>query len=467
MPQTIANSASAQLRKSIANAEIEPFVYCYPPRTAYSPEEAPTDLRDIWCLDAEGSADLNIYIHIPFCKYRCSFCALYTITTPAPDEALYRAYVESVQRDLAFLAPHLRGRRVRTVFIGGGTPLAIGISRLVELLTSLEDVFPGWRDCAEEVCVEASPDSVLAVAHEIHRLVEAGVNRINVGVQSFDDEEIELAGRSAARRHVVHRCFEALRTAGIANSGLDLIVGLEAQTDASLARSLDELLKIAPETASLYMINPRSGTPLGRRGGLARSENGHLYKRMAAASERLRDAGYVRESSVQFKLPGKGGLLQKQLYFEGVSVLGLGAGARSYTQTLDYLTGGGPRTRAGLADYIDRPASALAIRSGIQLDSEERTRRAIILRLHKLPLALIPRDAAGVMAEPFRSVFETCLELGLLRVDTSNLTLTETGFLYRELICWSLFSDEVLRRHSVNGARLGHGQPRGVAATSV
>ncbi len=443
------------LRSAVATGAILPLVYCYPPRTAHVESEAPRNLIDVWRRDAEGGADLNVYIHVPFCRYRCSFCALYTITTPTQDDALYRAYVRSVRRQLGNLAPGLRSRRIRTVFVGGGTPFVIGVPLLIELLSSLDEVFPDWRATAEEISVEASPDSVLAEIAGLPDLAAAGVTRISVGIQSFDARELGLAGRAAAGADTANAALAALRAAGFANVAADLIVGLEGQTDRSCAASIETLLAFGPETASLYMIGPRSDTPLGRRVLPSLIQNPQLYERLAMCSARLREEGYVRESSVQFKAPNKGGLLHKQFYFGGVSVLGLGSGARSYTRTVDYITGGGKRTRGALEAHMALSGEAAIATKGVLIDADESARRSVILMLHKLPRAAIPRALNGTMLEPYGSVFDASVELGLMRDDGTHLTLTEKGFLYRELICWSLFSPESVRRHKVSATDVG------------
>jgi len=447
------------LRRAIAEARILPFVYCYPPRTSYVANEAPTDLRAVWVRDAATGTDLNVYIHIPFCRYRCAFCGLYNITTRDGDGDLHRAYVASVIAELKYLAPSLIGRCVRTVFIGGGTPFAIGIPLLVELLAGLATVFPNLSSTVEEVTVEASPDSVMAVRDQLGDLVAAGVNRVSMGVQSYDIEELRRAGRAAAGPELVVQSLQALRDAGVANIGADLIIGLEGQTDATMTESLDRLLSFLPETVSLYLINPRLGTGLGRRMERFPRGNHALYRRLSAASAALHAAGYERETSVQFKLPGRGGLLHKRLYFDGVSVLGLGSGARSYTADEAYLRGGGQqRSRGELETYLQSASGTPTARTGVCLSPEEAERRMIILGLQDLAIDLVPSGMSGSFAEPYASVFAACLELGLMVRHERALRLTERGFVYRDIICWSLFSDQALVRHADHGIEFGSGQ---------
>jgi oxygen-independent coproporphyrinogen-3 oxidase len=440
------------LQRRLAGRDVLPFVYCYPPRTAYTMGEAPADLRAVWQRDGECARDLNIYLHVPFCRYRCRFCNLYTVATTESDKVLFRAYVEAIKQDLVWLAPSLTGRTVRSVFVGGGTPLSLGVPLLVELLKALTPVFPKWRATADEVSVEATPDSILANVRDISGLAAAGVNRVSLGVQAFNEPELVRAGRARASTAVIDKAIGILRDARIPNVGTDLIIGLEAQTDQSFELSLDRLGGYDPETISLYLLNPRLGTSTGRHATYSSEQNEALYRRLEWASQRLRERGYVRETSAQFKLPERGGLLQKRLYFSGMSVLGLGSGARSYTATVDYLSGGGDRrTGAEVRSFIERPPSERVV-TGVTITPEEAVRRAVILGLQDLDLALVPRGPDGQFAEPYACVLDAAAALGLTERNGNRLVLTEKGFVYRDLICWSLFSDRSIQRHGRMGS---------------
>lgn len=443
---------AGQLQRRLAGRDVLPFVYCYPPRTAYTPGQAPADLRAVWQRDGEHARDLNIYLHVPFCRYRCRFCNLYTVTTAESDEALFRAYVGAIKQDLAWLAPSLTSRTVRTVFVGGGTPLSLGVPLLVELLEALTPVFPEWRATADEVSVEATPDSILANARDIGALAAAGVNRVSIGVQAFNEVELVRAGRARAGTAAIDEALGVLRGAGIANVGTDLIIGLEAQTDQSFQLSLDRLLGHDPETISLYLLNPRLGTSAGRHATYSSDQNEASYRRLEWASQRLRERGYVRETSAQFKLPERGGLLQKRLYFAGMSVLGLGSGARSYTATVDYLSGGGDRRTGGeVRSFIERPPSE-RVATGVTITPKEAARRAVILGLQDLDLALVPRGPDDRFAEPYAGVLDAAAALELTERNGNRLVLTEKGFVYRDLICWSLFSDRSIEQHGRMGS---------------
>src|SRR5262249_15902064 len=147
--------------------------------------------------------DLNIYFHIPFCRYKCGFCNLYTVTST--DQHLYDAYVDALCLELRRHAPIILSRSVRTVYFGGGTPSLLSLVQLGRIFEQLEEVCGNWRAAVEEVCIEATPDSVVASSDKIKGLVDLGLTRVNMGVQSLDTIELREAGRALAGPATVGR----------------------------------------------------------------------------------------------------------------------------------------------------------------------------------------------------------------------------------------------------------------------
>jgi len=320
-------------------------------------------------------------------------------------------------------------------------------------MSDVENAFPLFKECVEEVSVEASPDSLIVEKNSLGDLVSAGVTRVSVGVQSLSPQELKRAGRSVAGPDIIWESLAALRAAGVKNIGVDVIAGLEGQSLRSFEASIEAILDFRPDTVSVYAINPRNSTHYGAKIDLGLETRISIYNKLTYASSSLRSAGYVRESSVQFKIAGRGGLKQKQLYFGGVPILGLGSGARSYTATVDYVCGGGTqRSRDELADHMRSTQFEPVARAGVRLSPSEVERRGVILGLQKLPYALVPKAGNGEFAEPYKSVFATCIEMGLMESCNDILSLTERGWLYRDLVCWALFSDTTLMRHSENGS---------------
>lgn len=433
---------------------IYPFVYCYPPRTAHIPCEAPSDLNAVWKEDGEPDADLNVYIHLPFCAYKCTFCKLYTVTTRREETELYDAYIEAILLNLHQLSDSIGLRNVRTVFVGGGTPFRVGVPRLIRLLDGLTAVFPNWRSTVEEVTVEATPDSILANSTLLPDLRSAGVNRISAGVQSLDTSVIKNAGRAQSGVSQIRESVEVLRSVGFDNINLDLIAGLFGQSSLSLQRSIEEVIQLAPDTVSLYALSPKVGTLQAKKADVDHftGADDSLRLSLRMASDLLRSCEYRRESGVQYKRSSNGGLLHKQLYFEGVSVLGLGIGARSYTSTVDYTTGGEEKpTIDAVRDYISRSQSMMTASRGVQITPEEAMRRRILLPTRQVLKSDIPNDVDSLVAQSVVSVIEDAKKRGLYSETDDHLRLTEAGFLNRDAICWSLFSDNTLSRHQENG----------------
>src|SRR5271154_1822913 len=154
-------SGGSTLSQLIEGGAIPPFVYCYPPRSAYRPLEERWSVDRIWEIDRSNSLtqDLNVYIHVPFCRYKCGFCNLYTVL--CTDEQSYDDYVNAVCRELLLNREVIEQRRLRTLYIGGGTPSLLGPGHFERMFATLEVICPDWRGPVEEVCIEASPDSIV------------------------------------------------------------------------------------------------------------------------------------------------------------------------------------------------------------------------------------------------------------------------------------------------------------------
>ena len=240
----------ASLERMISEGAIPPFVYTYPPRSAHRAPVDATSVAEIWAADYEVSTtrDVSLYLHVPFCGYKCGFCNLYTISTHSGD--LRAGYVDALVSQLAQLAPEIRRRRLVTVYIGGGTPSVLDVGQLGVILGAIDEIDPGWRRRVEEVCIEATPDSVADNPELAQKLVNLGFTRVNMGVQSLSDTELKRAGRSRAGRDTVFAAVALLKEAGLPNLSVDLIMGFDDQTDASFAASVGDLIDCSPRPSA-------------------------------------------------------------------------------------------------------------------------------------------------------------------------------------------------------------------------
>lgn len=287
------------------------------------------------------SMKLGIYIQVPFCRTKCTYCNFHTGVFP---KGMYSPYADAVAREI-FEHRRLReaagvgGRfaccaadlAVDTVYIGGGTPSLLEPDALAPML----DAIRGSFTCdLSEVTLEADPETI--TAEKAEAWLAAGINRISLGTQSFSDKELAAAGR-LHRREDIYRCVETLRAAGISNFSFDLIAGLPHQTAESWSNSLDELIALSPAHVSVYMLEIDEGSRLGREtlaGGLrygvpALPDDDSIAAFYEEACEKLGAAGYEHYEISNWGKPGAWSAHNLK-YWKREPYLGFGAGAHSF-----------------------------------------------------------------------------------------------------------------------------------------
>lgn len=241
---------------------------------------------------------IGIYIHIPFCKSKCDYCDFYSL---AGQEEQMDRYQRALLTHLRAFAPKLKGWVVDTVYFGGGTPSYYGDKRLRELLSLIQRLFSVSRHA--EVTVECNPDSVEARA--MARLRRAGVNRISLGVQSADAQQLRCLHRVHSPRQVVQAVAD-IRQAKLTNLSLDLIYGLPGQTLADWEETLEKAMALEPEHLSCYGLKVEEGTPLARRveAGEVLPDDDTQADRYLWTVGRLERAGFAQYEISNFAKPG-------------------------------------------------------------------------------------------------------------------------------------------------------------------
>ena len=289
----------------------------------------------------------GVYIQVPFCQTKCTYCNFHTGVVSA---GRFVPYAEAVCREIREHAALLRAAGVEwneaqeraavgnvvvdTVYIGGGTPSLLEAALLADMLRAVRETFA----CAwEEVTLEADPETI--EAEKAAHWVAAGINRISLGTQSFVDEELKAAGR-LHRREDIYRALPILRNAGIGDVSFDLIAGLPKQSRESWHTSLDELVALSPEHVSVYMMEIDEGSRLGLevlRGGARYSardlpseeEMAEFYETAQAI---LKTAGYEQYEISNWAKPGYASRHNLK-YWRREAYLGFGAGAHSFSGT--------------------------------------------------------------------------------------------------------------------------------------
>ncbi|WP_326641068.1 STM4012 family radical SAM protein [Streptosporangium sp. NBC_01755] len=442
-------SSASPARPADAVAHAGPYqgyVYAYPHKTAYRPLEDRPSLTEVWA--EEPTDHLFLYLHIPFCEMRCGFCNLFTRT--GASEELVDAYLGALARQARVVRDALSGPRFVAAAVGGGTPTYLDAAELTRMFDLTERIM-GADLRAVPVAVETSPAT--ATADRLAVLAERGTTRVSIGVQSFVDAEARAAVRPQ-RRQEVETALGRIREAGFETLNIDLIYGIDGQTEASWRYSLDAALAWKPEEIYLYPLYVRPLTGLGRR---ARDWDDHRLTLYRAGRDHLLAAGYEQVSMRMFRLPGRSSPAEYTCQSDGM--VGLGCGARSYTSALhhsyEYAVGAG-QVRAIIDDYVRLETEGFAVANmGFRLDDDDRRRRHLIQSLLQAegldPMAYRARFGAGVETH-FGEELERLAERGLLERDAPPpggtarpgwFRLTAEGLAHSDAIGPGLFSGRV------------------------
>jgi oxygen-independent coproporphyrinogen-3 oxidase len=270
---------------------------------------------------------LGIYIQVPFCQTKCTYCNFHTGVV---SRDRYQPYANAVCGEIVGAA-QARQPAADTIYFGGGTPSLLDPAALAEILGALGANFLLE---APEITLEADPETITPEKANSWRA--SGFNRISLGVQSFSDRELQATGRMH-RRADVGRATEILRTAGFDNISMDLIIGLPHQTRNSWEQSVSELLDLRPEHISIYMLEVDEGSHLGKEslaGGARYSApaippddtQAEFYD---SACARLAAAGYDHYEISNWALPDRRSRHNLK-YWRREPYFGLGAGAHSF-----------------------------------------------------------------------------------------------------------------------------------------
>ena len=314
-------------------------------------------------------APIGLYLHIPFCAAICNYC---NFNRGLHDDGLRRRYVDALIADIrSHAAP---GVATDTIFFGGGTPSLLAPGEVSRILAACAESFALSGDT--EVTLEANPESASVDALDGFRA--AGINRISFGVQSFHDTELKRLGRqhsSATARVVVARA----RAAGFDNLSLDLMMWLPGQSRTDWLASVDALIEVAPDHASLYLLEIYPNAPLKdemARAGWSVAPDDDAAEMYLEGLDRLDRAGYQQYEISNVARSAAHRARHNLKYWQEGEWLGFGCGAHS--------TYGGERWRtlSSTVEYVDRIAAGADVRLDRRsLDPQERLEEALFMGL--------------------------------------------------------------------------------------
>ncbi|MGJ4926017.1 STM4012 family radical SAM protein [Bradyrhizobium sp. HKCCYLS2038] len=447
MARSADETPATELARRLTGSFYQGYAYAYPHKTAYRPLTPPRQLSEIW--SAEPKQALELYVHIPFCAMRCGFCNLFTTVNADADAAA--RLLDQIAHEAAAAARALGPAQFARIAIGGGTPSYLSTDELARLFAIIAERF-GLTPQAVATSVEVSPETV--TAEKLALLRSLGVDRISIGVQSFDDAEARALGRPQ-RRAVVETALAAITAAQFPVRNIDLIYGGRGQTPASWSATLDAALAWQPEEIFLYPLYVRPLTALSRGADTTPAVDirRDLYR---AGRDQLLAEGYQQINMRCFRKASS-----HPAHHDAATdgTLGLGCGARSMTSAMHYSSEyavGRSGVRDILAAYLARrPDSFAQAHFGVVLSAEDQ-RRAHVLR------ALL--EVSGVSRASYRLAFGTELDddmpqltlllgAGLAENASGTLRLTPSGLERADVIGPWLYTAEVNLRMGSFGWR--------------
>lgn len=368
-------------------------------------------------------APLGCYIHIPFCTRICPYC----------DFTVYRArgapieqYVDAVIRELTLTAEHYGCLPIATVYFGGGTPSLLPpqtVGNILDTVARYFQLLPG-----AEISLEANPES--AQVENLRGYRAAGVNRLSIGVQSFQRRGLKILGR-AHTPETPRQAVQAARAAGFANVNLDFIYGWPGQTLAEWADDLAQALALEPEHLSLYALTIEPGTPFARgvaRGVIRPLDDDTVADFAELAIDRLATAGWEQYEISNWASEPQFRSRHNQLYWQNGRYLGIGVGAHGYLGTVRY------RNTRRLDRYIAMLAEGrLPVAEQEEIDHQTAMAETMMLGLRLVQDGVDAAAFAVRHGSALESVYGPVLhelaELGLLEWDGRCARLTRRGIL--------------------------------------
>jgi len=392
------------------------YMYSYPHKTAYRTFATPIYIGDY--TDIPGKEHASLYFHIPFCRYKCGYCNLFSIAGCSTDGM--DAYLKAMEKQVEQLAPMFSDWQFSSFAIGGGTPLLLTSGQMERLWK-----MAGWLGVdplQTPVAIETSPE--FASLESLLTLKERGVQRISIGIQSFREQELKQLRRFSSPA-TVRKALETIREVDFPSFNVDLIYGMEGQTVESFTDSIRQALSYQPTGLFVYPLYVRPEMVAVKR--VPDEECMRFYR---IAVQLLREAGYKQTSMRRFIRKES---VEMEFSCGDEVMLACGAGGRSYLGDLHTATPYAVRTqeiRSVLRQYADTVDHRF-IRHGYLLSEEKKRRRFMIKNLMYYK---------GLDRHEYEERFGTFPELpvlGMLRERGWIKTQASVFYLTEEGLAWS------------------------------
>ena len=366
----------------------------------------------------------GIYIHIPFCKQRCSYCAFYSTTL----YNIRERYVDALCKEIAMRKEYAGGAPIETIYLGGGTPSTLSMEQLKRIC---DTVYAAYQvSPAPEVTIECNPDDL--TPDFLAQLKQLPFNRISMGVQSFNDTQLKRLGR----RHDAAKARQAVanaRTAGYSNISIDLIFALPGSTIDEWEHDLESAIALRPDHLSAYNLTYEEGTPMHRaleRGDFTELSEEENIAQFQILISRLKEAGYRHYEISNFALPGRESR-HNSSYWNDTPYIGCGAAAHSYN--------GASRgwNIADIQEYIKGIENGNPVFEIEELTEEERYNDTILTRLRTaegIPLEWMKKKFGKRLNDYMQSAAEKEIAFGNLKAENGHLSLSEKGIFISDAV---------------------------------
>jgi oxygen-independent coproporphyrinogen-3 oxidase len=389
-------------------------------------------------MNLQYSQYAGIYIHIPFCVRKCPYCDFYSVT----DSALQPRFLKALIAEMELVSAD--GLCFDTLYIGGGTPSVYGFNDIGQIVTAVFRNFDFQPD--SEITIEVNPGTVSVDQLKGYR--EAGINRINIGIQSFYQKNLDFLGRI----HSANEARKAVRDAqgaGFRNIGLDLIYGLPDQSKPDWLKDLKQAVEFDPDHLSCYMLTYEKGTPLysnlenGRVQPLTEDNVRALFE---TTIDFLEDHKYFQYEISNFVRVGKDEIphisRHNLKYWTLLPYIGLGPSAHSFVEPQRYWN------VSAVDRYIEVIESGrLALSEGEVLSQEQQMIEAIFLGLRMtdgIDLGGFKEKFGINFIETYKEILSDLEKRDYIEVDQHNCALTRQGRIFLDSITQMFVSHDVL-----------------------
>lgn len=365
--------------------------------------------------------EIGLYIHIPFCKHKCDYCDFVSF---ANKEELIEKYIQALITEIK--QEHLETYRIKTIYIGGGTPSVIDSKYITEILNAINTKY------AKEITIEVNPGTV--DKEKLQSYYNAGINRVSIGLQSTNNKLLKQIGRIHTYEQFL-TTYNLAREIGFNNINVDLMIGLPNQTILDVEKSIEEIIKLNPQHISVYSLIVEDGTAMEskiRNGILKLPEDEQERKMYWVVKTKLEEAGFIHYEISNFAKPG---FESKHNYscWEQEEYVGVGLAAHSYINKTRY------SNTENLNQYLTNRTQNITIYEFQNIEEQEK--EYMLLGLRKIQGVDIQKFKNKFTENPiylYREELNKMFKNKLIEIDANYIRLTKKGIDLANLV-WEEF----------------------------